>query len=185
MSGLLVVLSSPSGGGKTTVINEILKHNDQKFEYSTSATTRQPRPGEINGKDYSFLSEQEFLAKVRQGEFLEWEQVHQFYYGTPKDRIDQLLKEGKTVLLDIDVMGGLNIKKLYPENAITVFIEPPSLEKLIERLKNRQSESPQEIDKRLKRIPLEMKMKYQYDYIVINDKLKTTVERVIEIINKY
>ena len=185
MRGLLVIISSPSGGGKTSVIQELMKHPEIDFEYSISATTRKPRPGEINAKDYIFLSEEEFFLKKNKGEFIEWEKVHQYYYGTPKKRIEQWLDERKIVLLDLDVNGGLRIKQKYPENVIAIFIEPPSMIELIERLKNRKTESIEEINKRLQRIPLELKKKNQFDYVIVNENLKKTVEQVIKIIDKY
>ena len=185
MNGLLVIISSPSGGGKTSVIKKLIENSEINFEYSISATTRKPRPDDINGKDYIFLSEKEFLSKKNKGEFLEWEQVHQYYYGTPKEKIEQWLNEDKIVLLDIDVNGGAQIKQNYPDNTISIFIEPPSLEELIARLKNRKTDSKEEINKRLRRVPLEMEKKKLFDYIVVNDKLEDTIKQMVNIIKKY
>lgn len=182
--GLLVIISSPSGGGKSTIIKELMNQNpDRDFKYSVSATTRKPRTGEINGKHYIFYSEEEFLEHVKKEEFLEWEHVHQYYYGTLKKNIDQWLTENKIVLLDIDVNGALQIKKKYPDNSIAIFIEPPSEAELISRLKKRKTDSLEEINKRLTRIPLEMNKKNQFDYKVINHKIQTTVEQVKKIID--
>lgn len=185
MDGLLVVISSPSGGGKTSIIQELKKHATIDFEYSISATTRKPRPGEVNGKDYIFLSDAEFLSNIKDGKFIEWEKVHQFYYGTPKQRIEQWLTEGKIVLLDIDVNGAVKIKMKYPQQAVSIFIQPPSVKHLIKRLKNRKTDSAEEINKRLQRLPLELEKKDQFDYIVINNKLQDTVKQVMKIIINY
>lgn len=185
MRGLLVIISSPSGGGKTSVIKKLMKHYKMDFKYSISATTRKPRPGDIDGKDYLFISEDEFLSKKDKGEFIEWEQVHQYYYGTPTKKIKRWLAEDKTILLDVDVNGGLQIKQKYSENAISIFIEPPSMEELITRLTKRKTDSMEEINKRLKRVPLELNKKSQFDYVIVNDNLENTVEQVIQIINKY
>jgi len=183
MNGLFVILSSPSGGGKTSVIRALLEQDTMNFKYSVSATTRKPRPGETDGTDYYYLSEEKFKEKIERNEFVEWEKVHNFYYGTPRDQIEGWLRNGETVLLDIDVQGGLRIKKEYPDNSITIFIAPPSLEELIKRLKNRKTDSEQEIDKRLKRVPLEMEKGEEYDYVIINDKLEETISRVNNVIN--
>jgi len=184
-NGLLIIISSPSGGGKTTVIEGLKKHSKFKFEYSISATTREPRSGEVNGSDYYFLSEAEFRAKIERGEFLEWEQVHQYLYGTPKSYIDNCLALGKKIILDVDVNGGLNIKKMYPTNSITIFIEPPSLEILINRLKNRKTDSRLEIEKRLQRVPLELAKKNQYDFVVVNEQIENTIQKVMIIIENF
>lgn len=182
--GLLVIVSSPSGGGKTTILNRLLNVNEFDFQYSISTTTRRPRTGEISGKDYFFISEQEFLAEIDKNEFLEWEHVHQYYYGTPKKSIERCLKEGKIILLDIDVKGGLKIKEKYPNQTISIFFEPPSMEDLVKRLKGRKTETQDEINKRLTRVPFEMQKKKFFDYIIVNDKIDGTVDKVIKIIKK-
>ncbi|MBN2012737.1 guanylate kinase [candidate division KSB1 bacterium] len=184
-NGLLVILSSPSGGGKTTILNALRKQQEIEFVYSISATTRAPRPGEVDGKHYYFLSEDQFQKKVADGEFYEWEQVHQYHYGTLRAPIEAWLREGKIVLLDIDVNGELNVKKQLPEQTISIFIAPPSEQILIERLKNRKTESPEEIDRRLRRLPMEMNKKDQYDYVLINEDLDTCVNQVIEVIKHH
>ncbi|UCE05186.1 MAG: guanylate kinase [bacterium] len=184
MKGLLVILSSPSGGGKTSVIQKILQKHSEKYVYSISATTRKPRPGEIDGKDYFFLSEEQFRNNISNDLFLEWENVHGYFYGTPKAYIEKCINDGKFVLLDIDVNGALQVAQNYPEKTITIFISPPSMEKLIERLQNRQTDSDEEINKRLERIPIEMEKSKQFDYIVFNYKLDKTAEEVVRIVDK-
>jgi len=182
--GLLVVLSSPSGGGKTTIIKRILARYPDQYVYSISATTRKPRPGEVDGKDYFFLSEQQFQDDIKKGRFLEWEQVHGYWYGTRKDYIEQCINDGKSVLLDIDVNGALRVAKNYPDRVVTIFIQPPSLEELIQRLRNRKTDSAQEISRRLERIPMEMKKAKLFDYVVVNNNLDQAVDQVIGIVER-
>jgi len=182
MTGMLVIISSPSGGGKTSIIQKILQKYPEQYVYSISATTRKPRPGEVNGKDYFFLSEEQFRNDIENNLFLEWENVHGYLYGTPKSYIEKCIDDGKYVLLDIDVNGAFRIAENYPEKTITIFVAPPSMDMLIERLKNRKTDSAGEINKRLERIPMEMEKAKQFDHIVINDKLDTTVEEVIRIV---
>jgi len=184
MSGLLILISSPSGGGKTTIIHKVMQTDPNKFIYSVSATTRESRPGEIHGKDYFFLSEKQFFEKVERKQFLEWEEVHGYYYGTDSNFIEKNIEDGKYVLLDLDVNGALRVAQNYERSAITIFIAPPSVDELITRLQKRKTDSEQEISKRLKRIPMEMKKSTQFDYIVVNNKLDQTVNNVIKIIEK-
>jgi len=182
MKGLLVILSSPSGGGKTSVIYRIIEKYDGNFVYSISATTRQPRPGEKNGKDYFFLTKQEFEDHIKKDLLLEWEQVHGYCYGTPKSYVEQAIAAGKFVLLDIDVNGALQIAHKFPQNTLTIFVAPPSLDELNQRLRNRKTDSENEINKRLERIPVEMEQSKRFDYVVINEKLEDTVEEIVKII---
>ncbi len=185
MRGVLVIISSPSGGGKTSVIQKILKKYPDQYAYSISATTRKPRPGEVDGKDYFFLSEAQFQKDIENNYFLEYENVHGYLYGTPKAYIEKRIMEGKKVLLDIDVNGALRIVQNYPERTIAIFIAPLSIEMLIERLRNRQTDSDEEINRRLERIPMEMEKAKLFDHVVINDKLDTTVEEVVRIIENF
>ncbi len=183
IKGLLVLIASPSGGGKTSVIQQLLNHHrDVDYKYSISATTRKPRLGDIDGKDYFFLTEDEFKEKINNNEFIEWEQVHQYYYGTPKKQIKNWINQNKIVLLDVDVNGGEQIKKKFSENAISVFIKPPSLNVLISRLKKRKTDSEEDIQKRLERVPMEMEKMNLFDYVIINDDLKDTTKQLIKII---
>lgn len=182
MKGLLVIISSPSGGGKTSIIHKILEKYPEPYVYSVSATTRKPRPGEIDGKDYFFLSEEQFQKDIENNSFLEWENVHGYLYGTPKSYIKKCIDEGKYVLLDIDVNGALRVADNYPERTITIFVTPPSMNMLIERLKNRKTDTVEEINRRLERIPLEMEKAKQFDHVLINDQLDQTVEQVVRIV---
>jgi len=185
MKGLLVIVSSPSGGGKTSIIKKLLEKYPGNYVYSISATTRKPRPGEVDGKDYFFLGEDQFKKDIEQNRFLEWEIVHGYYYGTPKAYIEKCINDGKYVFLDIDVNGALRVAKNYPDRTITIFISPPSIDELVERLKNRKTDSQEEIDRRLVRIPMEMKKSKQFKYVVVNDKLDKTVSEVDNIIKNF
>lgn len=180
MTPKLLVLSAPSGAGKSTICNLLLERNPD-FRLSISATTRPPRGNERNAVEYFFLSKDEFFAKVERNEFLEYAEVHGHYYGTLKSSVEALLQQGFTVLFDIDVIGALNIKKQYPE-AMLIFIRPPSQEELIHRLKNRKTENEAQIQKRLERLPMEYENARYFDHQVVNDDLLSTVERVEQLI---
>ncbi|OQX87339.1 guanylate kinase [candidate division KSB1 bacterium 4484_87] len=185
MDGLLIFLASPSGGGKTTVIKELLRRYPERFVYSISSTTRKPRPGEENGKDYFFLSEEEFRQKIARHEFLEWEHVHDYLYGTDQLVVEEFLRQGKHVLLDLDVNGTLNVSKKYPDRSITIFVVPPSKEELIKRLKARGTDSEKEISRRLERFPMEMERAQYFQHVVVNDDLERTVSEVLNIIEQH
>lgn len=181
---LLVVISAPSGGGKTTICKKLIERHPDEMKISVSATTRRPRPGEVNGVDYFFISEPEFFERVRRGEFLEYERVHGNYYGTLRSTVEKLLAEGYTVLFDVDVNGALAIKKRFPE-AVLIFIKPPSIEALKERLRARQTDDPEEIEKRLRRLPEEYAKSKEFDYIVVNNKLEDTLRQIESIIARH
>jgi len=179
--GLLLVISAPSGAGKTTIVREVLQRFPS-FEFSVSATTREMRPGEINGRDYFFLSKSDFENKIAGGELVEYEEIYSNYYGTLKGEIERAISAGENIVFDVDVKGGLSIKKKFPQ-AVTIFIKPPSFEILKERLEMRGSETKEQIERRLKRVPMELEKGEFYDYIIINDDLERAVSEVSEIIN--
>ncbi|MGH7598857.1 MAG: guanylate kinase [bacterium] len=183
--GYLVVISAPSGGGKTTVIRRLLEHREPDFTYSVSATTRAPRPGEQHGRDYLFLSMEEFIARAEEGGFIEWAKVHGNYYGTPKETVDSWLRAGKLIFMDLDVQGGINVKKQYGDRAVLIFIMPPSPESLRDRLVGRNTDSPQAIQTRLNNAVAEMEMAEHYDHVVVNHNLDDTVAAVRTIITQY
>lgn len=185
MKGLLVILSSFSGGGKTSIIQKILNKCPDQFAYSISATTRKPRPGEVNGKDYFFLTGKQFRDDIERSVFLEWEKVHGYYYGTPRAYIEKFIDQGKVVLLDIDVNGALKLAQLFRQRTITIFISQPSMNVLVQRLKDRKTDSDTEVDKRLERIPMEMKKSKQFDYVIINDNLEKSADEVIRIVESF
>jgi len=163
-----IVVSGPSGVGKKTVIQELLHFTD-KVLLSVSATTRFPRKGEKNGVDYWFVSNEEFQQRIKDNLFIEWAKVGEYYYGTPCSNVEQAKKQNKWLLLEIDVQGGINIMKQYPQNVISIFIVPPTFEDLYTRLKNRGTETEEEIQKRLQIAKVELLYKNQYDFTVKND----------------
>ncbi|PIR20187.1 MAG: guanylate kinase [Deltaproteobacteria bacterium CG11_big_fil_rev_8_21_14_0_20_47_16] len=176
VQGHLIVISAPSGTGKTTVIDRLLKHNP-KLVRAVTCTTRAARPGEVDGHDYNFLTEEEFGAKVQANEFLEWATVHGNRYGTLRKTCMDLLDQGSDVVLNIDVQGALSVKKLYPQ-AVLVFLCPPSLDILEERLRGRGTNTDSDIAQRIQDAHFELSMKNRYDYEVVNDDLLDAVKRL-------
>jgi guanylate kinase len=182
-SGKLIVISAPSGSGKTTIAKEIMRRNPS-LGFSVSATTRAKRVEEVDGRDYFFLTRQEFKKKVSAGEFVEWEEFYGNCYGTLKTEVDRLLKKGKNILLDLDVKGGLSIKKQYPE-ALLIFIRPPSIEALKERLLNRRTEDDTTLATRLKRVPMELELGNTFDHQVVNDDLERATRAVQSLVEQH
>jgi guanylate kinase len=169
----LLVFAAPSGAGKTTIVKHLLQKIPQQLAFSVSATTRPIRAGEVDGKDYYFITENDFRTKIANEEFLEHEEVYQGrFYGTLFSEIDRLTKLGKAVLFDIDVVGATNIKKKFGNSALLVFVKPPTKEALIERLTNRSTETEEEIKKRTAKMEYELSFETQFDKVVINDKLE-------------
>lgn len=173
--GRLFVISGPSGTGKGTICREILK--DIRNEFSVSMTTREPREGEEHGRDYFFVSHEEFIENINRNNFLEYATVFDNYYGTPKDIVLKKLEKGRNVILDIDVQGGLQVKEAMPE-AVLIFLLPPSLAALRSRLENRGTETPEKIEKRLNKALDEIKFIGEYDYMVVNDVREDAVSDV-------
>lgn len=180
--GKIIAISSPSGGGKTSVVKQILKDFPQII-FSVSATTRPKRSNEVNGVDYFFVSEQDFELKIKNDEFIEWERFYDYYYGTLKSFVDDNIKSGKSVLFEVDVKGALSLKKIYP-NSFLIFIDPPSYEELIKRLKNRKTESAEDLQKRIDRAKMELSYKDKFDYIFVNDDLNKVYSNVKSLINE-
>ncbi len=177
----LFVLSGPSGVGKGTLAN-MLKERNPEIALSVSCTTRAPRKGEVDGVDYFFLTRDEFLDRANRGLFYEYSEHFDNFYGTPKDYVEKML-ETKNVLLEIDVNGGELIKKQCPE-AVLIFLKAPSIEALRDRLVHRNTESYEKIEKRLARLDYEYSLEKDYDYVVVNDKLETAYNEILEIIKK-
>lgn len=171
----LLIFTAPSGAGKTTIVHRLL-HADKRLAFSVSATTRKKRDQETDGKDYYFLSQQEFKERVKKEEFIEWEEVYSgIFYGTLKSEVERLAKENKAILFDIDVKGALNIKRQYGNNALAIFVQPPSLAVLKERLRNRNSENDASMTKRIERAEYEMSFADKFDTVVVNDRLEEAV----------
>lgn len=187
MNEKLIIISAPSGAGKTTIVKQLLNSN-LKLEFSVSACSRPKRENETHGRDYYFLSVDEFKTKIKNDEFLEWEEVyHNQFYGTLKSEITRIWSKGNFVIFDVDVVGGLNIKKYYKEKSFAIFIKPPSQEVLEERLKGRATESEESLKKRINKANHELSFAEKYDKIIVNDNLKVAVgetkKSIIEFLN--
>jgi guanylate kinase len=181
MTAFPIILSAPSGGGKTTIAKALLRKRED-LGYSVSATTRQPRDGEIPEKDYYFLSRAEFLEKRERGEFAESAEVHGNLYGTLRSEVLRVLEAGKHVLMDIDVQGAMQFTRVFPQ-AVTIFILPPSAEVLLDRLKKRRTESQHELAERLQSALQELQSVDEYEYIVVNDDLDSAIKRIGSIVD--
>ena len=178
--GKIFAFSAPSGAGKTTILKQVLKDYPE-IVFSVSATTRKKRSDEVNGREYFFISEDEFKKRIENGEFIEWEKFYDYYYGTLKSFVNQNLEDGKSVFLELDVNGALNIKKLYPDSVL-IFIAPPSFDELIMRLKKRNTETEEDLKKRIKRAKMELSLKNKFDYFVVNNYLDKAVSEVKKIV---
>ncbi|MEC9484983.1 MAG: guanylate kinase [Candidatus Izemoplasma sp.] len=179
--GLLIVISGPSGVGKGTVREALFEMEGHDLVYSISMTTRPPREGEIDGEDYYFVSKEEFLERIKNDQFLEYAEFVGNYYGTPKDKIDAQLEQGKEVVLEIEVQGALQVREKV-KDAVFIFIAPPNKEALFRRLLRRGTEDPETIDSRMIKAEREFPLAHKYDYIVVNDEVMNAADRIIAII---
>jgi guanylate kinase len=183
MNTKVLIFSAPSGSGKTTLVRHLLAFEDLKLEFSVSACSRAPRGEEIHGKDYYFLSVEDFKQKIENDDFLEWEEVYKDnFYGSLKSEVNRIANKGNNAVFDVDVIGGLNIKKFYGNAALSVFIMPPSVEELEKRLKNRSTDNESAIKTRIEKAKFEMQFAQEFDVIIINDKLenaKSEVEKIV------
>ena len=178
MKGKLIIFSAPSGSGKTTVVRHLLQKYPSKLAFSVSAATRDQRDHEIHGKDYYFIPKNEFRQKIADNEFAEWEEVYAGnYYGTFKAEIERLWAEGKHVLFDVDVKGGLKLKEIYRENALAVFVKVSSEDEIIRRLTGRGTESEKSLETRLGKVRYELSFEEKFDVTLINDNLSETLEK--------
>ena len=183
--GKAIIISAPSGAGKTTLVNKLLEAK-LPLLFSISACSRNPRDGEENNKDYYFLSIEEFQEKINTQEFIEWEEVYKGnFYGTLKKEIERIWKKKKHVVFDVDVIGGVSLKEYFNENALSIFIKPPNLEVLAQRLKKRNSDDKESIKKRIEKSFEEMKSMDKFDKIIVNDKLSTSSKDIIETVEKF
>lgn len=185
MNGSLVIISAPSGAGKTSIANYLLLHMPV-LEFSVSATTRPPRGKEVDGREYYFISVDEFRNKIKKGEFVEWEEVYENqFYGTLKSEIERIWKKKCHVVFDVDARGGINLKNIYGTKAISIFIMPPSVKALEERLVNRATEDSAKIKMRIEKAMAEMKLADQFDHIVVNDNLERAQKEVFDIVYSF
>ena len=180
--GVLLALSSPSGAGKTTLSKRLLSQNPDVI-LSVSATTRQPRPGEVDGQDYHFLSVEDFKDKIEAGEFFEWAEVFGRYYGTPKSPVMEAVEEGRDVVFDIDWQGAQALAEQAPEDTVRIFILPPSLELLEDRLRKRGQDTPDVIKGRMERAKDEISHWHEYDYVIVNDDFARALEKLNQILH--
>lgn len=185
MKRKLVIISAPSGAGKTTIVKHLL-NSDLNLAFSVSATTRSPRAGERDGEDYYFLSIEEFRRRVRNDEFVEWEEVYKDHlYGTLKSEIDRIWNKGSHVIFDVDARGGINLKKKFGAQAIALYIMPPSVSELEMRLINRGKDSPEKIKMRVEKAETEMKLANQFDFVVINSELDKALAEAVAIVSSF
>tara|TARA_B100000508_G_C11412270_1_gene253894 strand:- start:65 stop:658 length:594 start_codon:yes stop_codon:yes gene_type:complete len=184
--GKLIVFSAPSGSGKTTIVRHLLVQEHLNLEFSISATSREPREHEQDGVDYYFMSTKQFKQHIKNGDFLEWEEVYRDnFYGTLKKEVERIWKKGKNVIFDIDVVGGLRIKKKFPSETLAVFVKPPSVDELKIRLKKRKTESEDKINMRVAKASIEMATAPQFDHIIVNDKLDLALEQAEALVAKH
>lgn len=177
--GKLIIISAPSGCGKSTIIGDIMDRAELDLQFSVSATNRKPRPGEVDGVNYHFLTDQQFRDLIAEGAFVEYEQVYPGrYYGTLRSEIQNRVDKGHNVILDIDVKGGVNVKKQFGNDAMSIFIAPPSIPELRKRLKARGSDSDEEIEQRVGRAEYELSFREEYDHVVVNDNLSEAIAAV-------
>ena len=183
--GKCVIFSAPSGAGKTTIVHHLLGQNIG-LEFSVSACSRGPRPNEVNGKDYYFLGLEGFKQKIDEDAFVEWEEVYtDNFYGTLRSEVERIWKNGKAVIFDVDVIGGLNLKKIFGENALAVFVEPPSVNELEKRLRGRSTETEEKIAQRLAKAREEISYSEQFDVILINDDLEKACDQAEMLVKNF
>lgn len=185
-TGKLIVFSAPSGSGKTTIVRYLLSKPELNLDFSISAASRPPREDEVDGKDYYFLSLEDFKKKIKNDEFLEWEEVYRDnFYGTLKTEVDRIWASGKNVIFDIDVVGGLDIKHIYPEKTLAVFVKPPSIEELKIRLKKRKTESEDKINMRVAKASIELATAPQFDFIIENNNLQEALDEAYNLVSDF
>lgn len=183
--GKIIILSAPSGTGKSTIISRLMEHPELKLQFSISATSRQPRGGECHGREYYFLTPEEFASRVKKGDFVEWEEVYPgTCYGTLRTEVERVVGNGGNLIMDIDVKGALNVKRQFGDDAVAIFVMPPSVEELERRLRGRATDSEESVRKRLDKAEYEMTFAPKFDIEVINDSLDRAVEEVAGIIMK-
>lgn len=187
MKGKIIILSAPSGTGKSTIIKHLTAHRPELgLQFSISATSRSPRSGEEHGREYYFLTKEEFCKKIENNEFVEWEEVYEgTYYGTLESEVARVVEAGHTLIMDIDVMGSLSMKKRFGDKALSIFILPPSIQDLEDRLRNRGTDSADDVARRLAKAGYEMKYAPQFDAVVINDNIEKAADEVASLIEEF
>jgi guanylate kinase len=186
MAGKLVIFSGPSGAGKSTIVKHLRGIEEFALDFSISATSRPMREGETDEKDYYFLSLDDFKSRIEDNEFLEWEEVYpKQYYGTLKSEISRLTREQKNIIFDVDVVGGSNIKRMNKDVALSIFIKPPSMEALGERLQQRNTETEESLQKRLKKAKLEMTYARRFDHVIVNDNLDESCKAAEDLVREF
>ena len=184
--GKLIIFSAPSGSGKSTIINRLMQHPELHLAFSISCTSRQPRGTEQNGVEYFFITPEEFRERIAHDEFLEYEEVYQDrFYGTLKQQVETQAARGENVVFDVDVKGGCNIKQYYGDRALSIFIQPPSIDELRRRLTGRATDAPEVIEQRIERATFELSQASKFDRIVINDNLDKAVEETLQIVKEF
>lgn len=183
--GKCVIFSAPSGAGKTTIVHHLLD-KDSGLEFSVSACSREPRPNEVDGIDYHFLGVDKFKEKIKEGAFVEWEEVYSNnFYGTLYDEIERIWNEGKTVIFDVDVIGGLNLKRKFQEQALAIFVQPPSYTELERRLRSRSTETESKINQRMEKAKKELKFAPEFDHIIVNDELEAAIAEAEQLVREF
>jgi guanylate kinase len=184
-NGKLIIICAPSGSGKTTIVRSLLPVFPN-LEFSVSACSRPPRPGEVEGKDYYFLTPEAFKMKIEKGEFLEWEEVYPgSFYGTLSSEVDRIWEKEAHVIFDVDVLGGISIKTKFPDQSLSIFIKPPSLEELKKRLLGRGTENPESLKARLDKAESEMEFASRFDIVIVNDDLQTAIQHTAQTIKSF
>ena len=185
MKGKAIIFCAPSGAGKTTIVKHLLSLN-LNLEFSVSACSRKKRPGEIDGRDYYFLTVDEFKKRIQKGDFIEWEEVYKDnFYGTLKTEIERIWNQGKNVIFDVDVEGGLSLKKYFGDRALAIFVKPPSIDHLRKRLEGRETETKQSIARRIGKAEKELTYADKFDYVLLNDDLKKALQEAEKVVGKF
>ena len=186
MPGKIIIFSAPSGSGKSTIIDRLMSHKELNMAFSISCTSRPPRGTERDGVEYFFVSPDEFRRRIEADEFLEYEEVYKDrYYGTLKSQVENQLAKGENVVLDVDVKGGCNIKRFYGDRALSLFIQPPSLDELRRRLEGRGTDAPEVIEDRLARASFELTFADKFDHVIINDDLDRAVNEALKAVEEF
>ncbi|HUW92568.1 MAG TPA: guanylate kinase [Bacteroidales bacterium] len=185
ISNKLLIISAPSGAGKSTMVNHLLSKG-LPLSFSVSATSRKPRGSEKDGREYYFISADEFRKKIKAGDFVEWEEVYSdHFYGTLKSEINRIHKAGRAVLFDVDVRGGINLKKIFGNDALSIFIMPPSVEELGKRLQGRGTDTPEKIRMRVEKASTEIKLADRFDRVIINDDLEKACSKIEKVVTDF